>query len=79
VWTCLEIVLWRESSLHCQDISSSVHTKQQQQLDPLTTPFMNQQQQSDPADCKFLSINLSLQKQQEAARTPPNFWWHFFL
>jgi hypothetical protein len=24
VWTCLEIVLWGESSLHCQDISGSV-------------------------------------------------------
>jgi hypothetical protein len=32
MWTCLEIVLWGESSLHCQDTSSSVHVNQQQQL-----------------------------------------------
>lgn len=24
-WTCLEMVLWRKSCLHCQEISSSVH------------------------------------------------------
>ena len=69
------MVLWGELNLNYQDVSSSVHTNQQQQLDPLTTPFMNQQQQSDPADCKSLSINLSLQKQQEAARTPPEVLW----
>ena len=35
-WTCLEIVLWNKSNLHCQDISSLVHMNEQQQLNPLT-------------------------------------------
>lgn len=29
VWTCLKTVLWSESNLRCQDISSSVHQAQQ--------------------------------------------------
>jgi len=33
--TCLEIVFWDSPNLHCQDISSSVHTNQQQELNPL--------------------------------------------
>jgi hypothetical protein len=33
---CLEIDVWSKSNLHCQDTSSSVHTNQQWQLDPLT-------------------------------------------
>jgi hypothetical protein len=32
-WTCLEMVPWSKSSVHCQDISSSAHTNQQWQLD----------------------------------------------
>jgi hypothetical protein len=36
MWTCLEIVLWNESNLRCQDISSSAPMNQQRQLNPLT-------------------------------------------
>jgi hypothetical protein len=34
-WAYLEIVLWSESNLCCQDISSSIYTNQQQQPNPL--------------------------------------------
>jgi hypothetical protein len=32
MWTCLEIVLWSKFHMRCQDISSSVYTNQQRQL-----------------------------------------------
>jgi hypothetical protein len=45
-WTCLEIVLWSKSHLHCQEINSSVHRIQQWQLDPLAnTSWIYQQRQ----------------------------------
>jgi len=34
LWTSLEISLWSKSNLHCQGISSSVHTHQQQHHNP---------------------------------------------
>jgi hypothetical protein len=35
MWTCLEVVLWSKSNLHCQDISSLVNTNQQGWFDLL--------------------------------------------
>jgi hypothetical protein len=35
MWTCLEIVLYGKPKLLCQDISGSVHTNQQWELNPL--------------------------------------------
>jgi hypothetical protein len=37
MWTRLETVLWSISNLHFQDISSSVHTNQQWQINPEET------------------------------------------
>lgn len=47
-WTCLrngslEMVLWGPSHLHCQEISSSVHSSQQRQLDRVGTASRSQQ------------------------------------
>jgi hypothetical protein len=50
--------------MHCQDISGSIYTNEH--LDPLQTPFMNQQWHVDPEETtRLLSISLS------ATRTPP--------
>ena len=60
----------------CQNISSSVHTKQQWQLDPLT----NSIHESTTSVWEALPMGLSPWKQQEAARTAPEvLWWRFSL
>ena len=47
MWTCLEIVLWNESNLHCQDTSSLLHRNQQQQLYPEETMRLCQSAKSE--------------------------------
>ena len=53
-WTCLEIVLWGDSNLHCQDTSNSVYqqtTKQESAAavqSTWQTPHTNQQWQLSP-------------------------------
>jgi len=53
MWACLEIVVWRESNLCCQDISRSAHTNQQQQPDPLTNTIHKSTTAGQPSrNCK---------------------------
>jgi hypothetical protein len=70
MWICLETVLWSESNLCFHDISSSVHTNQQWQLDPLANtihkPAMAVQSKRNS---EALPICLSTQKWQEDATT----------
>ena len=80
MWTYLEIVLWSKSNLGCQNMSSSVHMNNQQQLDPLT----NTTHESATAGIQkkpWGSVNYpSPWKRQEATRTPPEvFLVHFSL
>ena len=70
--TCLEIVLWSKSNLLCQDISRSVHTNQQWQLDI----FVNTIQDSAIAvqsrrNCRVCQLAQVHESYQEATRTPP--------
>jgi hypothetical protein len=56
MWTYLEIVLWEESSLRCQEISSPVHSRQQWQLNPLTnTTHRSAMTAQSRKNCKVLS------------------------
>ena len=61
VWTCLWIVLWCKSNLSCQDISSSIHRKQKQQLSPLTN-----------ATHKSATAYNSTQKKLQVSANQPN-------
>lgn len=47
MWICLEIMLWRKFIMYCQDLSSSVHTNQQWQLDVLADIICPVQQCQD--------------------------------
>ena len=76
MWTCLEIVLWRESNMCCQDLCNSVHTNQQWQFDPLTnTIHASAMEVWSKRSQEALTISPSLQKQQEPSRIPPDVLW----
>lgn len=67
-WTCLEMVPWRKSCLHCQEISSSVHWSAV--AAPLeNTSWMHQQSSSvvsgEQQQWPGLSLSTSQQKEPE--------------
>lgn len=67
-WTCLEMVLWRKSCLHCQEISSSVHWPAA--AAPLeNTSWMHQQSSSvvsgEQQEWPGLSLSTSQQREPE--------------
>jgi hypothetical protein len=69
---------WSTSNLHCQDVSSSVHTNQQQQFHPLTNTIHESAMAAGSGrNLKALPISLSPQKQQEADGTPPEGFFFF--
>ena len=82
MWTCLEIVIWIESNLCCQNICSSVHMNQQRQrqLDPLANSIHKSATTvQSRSNCESLTTGPRPQKLQEAIRTPPEVFGAFSL
>ena len=79
MWWIIEMFLWRESNVRCQESSSSDHTNQQHQLDPLQTPFMNQQWPLDPRNHEALLVGLSGSDKRWAENYQQKFLVAFFF
>jgi hypothetical protein len=67
VWICLEKVLWSKSNLCYQDISSTVHSEQQQQLDPLANTI-HESAMAGQSRRNLEALPSTRKQQQEAAR-----------
>ena len=63
MWTCLEIDLWSEPNLPCQDIRSLVHKNQQLQLEPLANTIYES------------AMAVGSRRNLDATRTPPEVLW----